>query len=41
MSPSRLFTPEEIRAAYRQGEEAIVALVESLQAVIRALETRV
>ena len=41
MSPSRLFTPEEIRAAYRQGEESIVAMVESLQAVIRALESRV
>lgn len=41
MSPSRLFTPEEIHAAYRQGEEAMVAMVDSLQAVIRALETRV
>ena len=41
MSPSRLFSPEEVRAAYRQGEEAMVAMVESLQAVIRALETRV
>jgi transposase len=41
MSASRLFTPEEIRAAYHQGEESVVAMVESLQAVIRALETRV
>jgi transposase len=41
MSPSQLPTREEVRAAYRQGEEAVLALVESLQGIIRALEPRV
>ena len=41
MSPSQLPTREEIRAAYHQGEEAVMTLVEGLQAVIRALEARV
>jgi transposase len=41
MQPSKLPTPEDVRAAYRQGEDAVVALVDSLQAVIRALEARI
>jgi len=41
MTPSRLPTHEEIRAAYQQGEEAVLALFDGLQAVIRALEARV
>lgn len=41
MSPSRRPTPEEVRAAYRQGEEAVLSVVESLQALIRTLEARV
>lgn len=41
MTSSQLPTPEETRAAYRQGEEAVVLLVDNLTAVIRALEARV
>jgi transposase len=41
MTPSRLPPHEEIRAAYQQGEEAVLALFDGLQAVIRALEARV
>jgi transposase len=41
MTPSNLPTPEEIRAVYRQGEEAVVAAFEQLVTVIRALEARV
>ena len=41
MQPSQLPTPEDVRAAYRQGEDAVVALVDSLQAVIRTLEARI
>lgn len=41
MQPSQLPTPENVRAAYRQGEDAVVALVDSLQAVIRTLEARI
>jgi transposase len=41
MTPSDLPTPEEIRAVYRQREEAVVAAFEQLVAVIRALEARV
>src|SRR3972149_1470933 len=40
MQPSQLPRPEDVRAAYRQGEDAVVALVNSLQAVIRTLEAR-
>jgi transposase len=41
ITPSELPTPEEIRAVYRQGEEAVVAAVEQLVRVIRTLEARV
>lgn len=40
MSPVELPTHEEVRAAYRQGEDAMVALVEGLCLVIRKLEAR-
>ena len=41
MTPSRLPTHEEVHAVYQQGEEAVIALFDGLQAVIRALEARV
>jgi len=41
MTPSRLPTHDEVRAAYRQGEEAVLALVDQLVALIRTLEARV
>ena len=34
-------TPDEVRATYQQGEEAVVILVDNLAAVIRVLEARV
>jgi transposase len=34
-------TDDEVRAVYRQGEDAVVALVGELRALIRQLETRV
>jgi len=40
MTPSQLPTHEDVRAAYRQGEEAVIALFDNLVAVIRALEAR-
>jgi transposase len=41
MTPSHLPTHEEVHAVYQQGEEAVIALFDGLQAVIRALEARV
>lgn len=41
MPSSQMPTSEEVRVAYRQGEEAVVLLVDNLTAVIRALEARV
>jgi len=41
MTPSRLPTPEETRAIYRQGEEAVVAAFEQLATLVRQLEARV
>ncbi len=40
MTPLPLPTDEEVRATYRQGEEAVVALFSELRAVIRQLEAR-
>ncbi len=41
MTPAHLPTDEQVRAAYRHGEETILGLVNELVAVIRALEARV
>ncbi len=41
MTTSRLPTPDEVHAAYQQGEEAVVALVEALAVTIRVLEVRI
>jgi len=41
MTLFQLPTPEDIHTAYQQGEEAVLALFNSLQAVIRTLEARV
>lgn len=41
MSVSPLPTPDELRAAYRQGEDAVIAVFDGLSAVITALEARV
>jgi len=41
MTPLRLPTDDDVRAVYRQGEEAVVALVAELVEVITALEARV
>lgn len=41
MTSSPLPTHEEVRAVYREGEEAVLALFDSLAAVIRGLEVRV
>jgi transposase len=40
MTPTQLPTHEDVRAAYRQGEEAVIALFDNLCAVIRVLEAR-
>jgi transposase len=40
MTPFQLPTHEDVRAAYRQGEEAVMALVDNLCAAIRTLEAR-
>ena len=40
MTPIQLPTHEDVRAAYRQGEEAVIALFDNLCAVIRVLEAR-
>jgi transposase len=41
MSPSPLPTHDEVRVAYRQGEDAVIALFDGLSAFIAALEARV
>ena len=41
MIPLRLPTPEEARAIYQQGEEAVVATIEQLVTLVRQLETRI
>lgn len=41
MTPNHLPTHEDVRAAYQQGEEAVLALFDGLGSVIRALEARV
>ena len=41
MSPLPLPTDEDVRTAYHQGEEAVVALVNELRVAIRQLEARV
>lgn len=41
MKPSLLPTREDIHAAYKQGEEAVMTLFERQTALIRALEARV
>jgi transposase len=41
MMPARLPTHEEVRAAYRQGEDAVIARFDELQAMIRVLEARI
>ena len=40
MNKKQLPTPEEIRAAYREGEEAVVLLLMELVARIQELEVR-
>ncbi len=41
MTPSQLPTHEQVQAAYQQGEDAMLALVDGLLTVIRLLEARV
>jgi len=41
MEPIKLPNEEEIRAIYRQGEDAMVALVGSLIRVVQALSERI
>src|SRR5215468_1470278 len=41
MTPRELPTPDEVHAAYVQGEETVLALVEALTALILNLQARV
>ncbi|MFZ1537497.1 MAG: IS66 family transposase [Chromatiaceae bacterium] len=41
MTPTAHPTPEEIRAIYRQGEDAVVASFEQMVALMRTLEARI
>ncbi len=41
MSETHLPTQEEVRAAYQKGEEAVVALFETLVGLNRAMEARI
>jgi hypothetical protein len=41
MTPQGLPTSEDVRAAYVQGEEAVLALVGTLTALILTLQARV
>ena len=41
MTPTPRPTPEEIRAIYRQGEDAVVASFEQMLALVRTLEARI
>jgi len=41
MTPSELPSSEQVRAAYRQGEESVMLLINVLIAMIRTLEARV
>ncbi len=41
MTPTSHPTPEEIRAIYRQGEDAVVASFEQMLALVRTLEARI
>src|SRR3970040_2288602 len=41
MTPLPLPTDDEVRAVYRQGEDAVVALFSELRAMIRQLEARI
>jgi hypothetical protein len=40
MTPAALPTHTEIRAAYHQGEDAVLALFDGVSAIVRALEAR-
>jgi len=41
MSPAQLPTREGIRAAYQQGEDAVLTLFDDVYAIVRALEARI
>lgn len=40
MTPAQLPTREEIRAAYQQGEDAVLALFDGVYAIVRTLQAR-